>query len=254
MYKRQFLYSTIFGGIITDHSEEIVVPNLIGMTMEEVNRDIALGNIDGVFKVVEGRTLVSDHPAGQIIDQDPDANQTKKGDEIVITVDISSGPEIVTMPDLENKEYRQAIKILQDEMGLKVDPVYEHSDEITRNRVIRTEPGAYLNLEPGQTVSLVISKGPEVKSVPVPNCINRKIDDVMVILESLDLKAEVMEITDETKEKGTVLYQSVIAESIVDAGSTIVLHISSGPLEEQDPTGSDLPGPCLLYTSPSPRD
>ena len=238
-----FLWSTIFGGIITNHSEEVMVPNLIGMTMEEVNRDLALGNIAGAFKVVEGRTLVSDQPVGQIIDQDPRPNETKKGDDIVITVDISSGPEVITMPDLENKEYRQAVSVLQNEMGLKVEPVYEHSDEINRNHVIRTEPGAYLNLEPGQSVRLVISKGPEVKKVPVPNFMNRKIEDVMMILESLDLKAEIMEIRDETKEKGTVLYQSVIAESEVDAGSTIVFHISSGPIEEENPTGgSDLPG------------
>lgn len=239
-----FLWSTIFGGIITDHGEEVMVPNLIGMTMEEVNRDLALGNIDDSFKIVEGRTLVSDQPIGQIIDQDPRPNETKKGEDIVITVDISSGPELLTMPDLENKEYRQAVAVLQNEMGLKVEPVYENSDEINRNHVIRTEPGAYLNLEPGQTVVLVISKGPETKMVPVPNFVNRKIDDVMLMLETLGLKAEILETRDETKEKGTVIYQSVIAESTVEVGTTIVFHISSGPVEEQNPTGGeDLPGP-----------
>ena len=238
-----FLWSTIFGGIITNHSEEVLVPNLIGMTMEEVNRDLALGNIDKVFRVVEGRTLVSDQPVGQIIDQDPRANETKKGDKIVITVDISSGPVLVTMPDLENKEYRQAVSVLQNEMRLKVEPVYEYSDEINRNHVIRTEPGAYINLEPGQTVRLVISKGPEVKKVPVPNFVNRKIDDVMLMLETLGLHAEILETWDETREKGTVLYQSVIAETEVEVGTTIVFHISSGPLNNQDPSGGDdLPG------------
>ena len=237
-----FLWSAIFDGIITDHSEEVMVPNLIGMTIEEVNRDIALGNIDDVFKIVEGRTLVSDMPVGQIVDQDPRPNDPKKGDEIPITVDISSGPEIIEMPDLENKEYRQAVAILQNEMGLKVDPVYENSDEIKRNQVIRTEPAAYINLQPGQTVIIVISKGPEVKKVPVPNFVNWKIDDVMMQLETLGLQAEVMETQDETTEKGTVLYQSVIAETDVEVGTTIVFHISSGATEDEEPTGTDLPG------------
>ena len=247
-----FLWSAIFGGIITDHSEEVMVPNLIGMTMEEVNRDQALGNIDDVFKIVEGRTLVSDHPVGQIIDQDPRPKETKKGDGIIITVDISSGPQLIAMPDLENKEYRQAVAMLQNVMGMKVEPIYEHSDEITRNHVIRTEPGAYLNLEPGQTVRLVISKGPEVKKVPVPNFVNRKIDDVMLMLNTLGLQAEILETRDDLTEKGTVLYQSVIAESEVDVGTTIVFHISSGPIDEQDPTGgSDLPGPDDPVEDPS---
>ncbi len=247
-----FLWSAIFGGIITDHSEEIMVPNLIGMTMEEVNRDVALGNIDDVFRVVEGRTLVSDYPVGQIIDQDPKPNETKKGDGIVITVDISSGPQLIAMPDLENREYRQAVSMLQNVMGMKVEPVYEYSDEINRNYVIRTEPGAYLNLVPGQTVRLVISKGPEVKKVPVPNFVNRRIDDVMLMMETLGLQAEILETRDETKEKGIVLYQSVIAESEVDVGTTIVFHISSGPIDEEDPTGgSDLPGPDDPVEDPS---
>ncbi len=236
-----FLWSTIFGGIITDHSEEVKVPNLIGMTIEEVNRDLALGNIDSVFKIEEGRMLVSDMPAGQIIDQDPSPNDTKKGDDIVITVDISSGPEIVKMPELENTEFRQAVSILQDELGLKVDPIYENSDEITRNYIIRTEPVADIILEPGQVVRLVISKGPEVKKVPVPNFLNWKIDDVMMQLETLGLKAEIVETQDEETEKGTVLYQSVIADTDVEAGTTIIFHISSGPLNNDNPTG-DTPG------------
>lgn len=236
-----FLWSTIFNGIITDHSEEVMVPNLLGMTIEEVNRDIALGNIDDVFKIVEGRTLVSDMPAGQIIDQDPDPNEAKKGDDIVITVDISSGPELIVMPDVENYEYRQAVAILQNEMGLKLDPVYENSDEIARNRIIRTEPIADIRLEPGQTVTIVISKGPEVKKVPVPGFLNWKIEDVLLQLDTLGLYAEVIETPDETTEKGTVLYQSVLADSEIEVGSTIIFYISSGPMDADNPTG-DTPG------------
>ncbi len=250
-----FLWSTIFGGIITDHSEEIMVPNLIGMTMEEVNRDLALGNIDDVFKIVEGKTLISDKPAGQIIDQDPGANEAKKGDEIIITVDISSGPELITMPDLENKEYRQALSVLKNELKLKVEAVYEYSDEINRNHVIRTEPGAYFDVNPKQTVYLVISKGPEIKKVPVPNFMNRKIDDVMIIVNMMGLQAEVLETPDETTEKGTVIYQSVIAETEVEVGTTIVFHISSGPTENQNPTGgSDMPGADDPVDDPSVTD
>ena len=89
----------------------------------------------------------------------------------------------------------------------------------------------------------MISKGPEVKKVPVPNFVNRKIDDVMLMMETLGLQAEILETWDETREKGTVLYQSVIAESEVEVGTTIVFHISSGPTEGDNPMGgSDMPG------------
>ena len=236
-----FLWSTIFTGILADHSEEIIVPNLVGMTLEEVNRDIALGNIDDVFRVEEGRVVISDLPVGQIVSQDPRANEKKKGDNIVITVDISSGPSVTPMPELENEEFRQALTILQNAMGLRVEAVYENSDEITRNYVIRTEPGAGFNLSPGQTVKLVISKGPRIKTVMIPAFVGWKIEDVILQLEGLELQPEILEVVDEESEKGTVLYQSVPGDSEVEAGSIVLFHISSGPLDNDNPTG-DTPG------------
>ena len=232
-----FLWTTVFGGILADHSTEVKVPNLVGMTIEEVNRDISLGNIDKVFKIVEGRTVESDLPAGQIVNQDPKAGDTKKGEEITITVDLSAGPEQLIMPDVVNREYREVLAQLRDGMGLQVTPAYENSD-ITVDYVIRSEPAEGFTLEPGQEVKIVISLGPEkAPPVTIPVFTDTNVDWALEQAEKLNLVANVVEKADTEHAKGTVLYQSIPPGTEVEVGTTITLHISSGPTDDENPTG-----------------
>ena len=232
-----FLWTTIFGGILADRSTELKVPNLLGMTIEEVNRDIALGSIDKAFTIVEGDTVESDLPTGQIVRQDPRAGDTKKGEEIVITVDISAGPEQLIMPNVVNQEYREVLARLRDEMGLQVTPAYENS-EITRDYVIRSEPAEGFTLESGQEVKIVISLGPEKEPpVTVPVFTGTNVDWALEQAEKLNLVPNVVEKADTEHAKGTVLYQSIPPETEVEAGTTITFHISSGPTDDDNPTG-----------------
>ena len=233
-----FLWTAVFGNILADRSTEVVVPSLLGMTIEEVNREIAVGNIDKVFVIVEGDTVTSDLPAGQIVNQDPSPNETKKGEEIVITVDVSSGPEQLVMPGVINEEYRSALALLKDQMGLQVTSEYENSD-VTVNYVIRTEPAEGFELTPGQEVKIVISLGPEKEPpVAVPDFKNQTIDWALSQIEKLKLVADVQEKVDTEHEKGMVIYQSIPPLTEVEVGTTITLHISSGPTDDDNPTGN----------------
>jgi serine/threonine-protein kinase len=244
-----FLWSTVFGSILGDTSTELVVPDLYGMTIQEVERDIALGKIDSAFEIIEGRTVESDLPAGQIVNQDPEANEKKKGESIPITVDISAGPEQLIMPDVVNEEWRVAYAQLQDEMELKVTTEYENSD-VTQNYVVRTEPLEGVVLEPGQEVKLVISLGPTPKTTMVPEFRNQTIEWAMERVNTLKLTlGDVEEISDTTHNKGTVIYQSIAPNTEVDQGTKISFQISSGPTDDESPTDSHNPD-----TSPSASD
>ncbi len=248
-----FLWTTIFGGILADHSQELRVPNLLGMTIEEVNRDISLGKIADVFVIVEGATVTSDLPAGQIVQQDPPANESKKGEQIPITVDISSGPNQLFMPELINIEYRQAGSDLE-KMGMKWVPKYENSEDITRNYVIRTEPQTGDPLSPGQTVTIVVSLGPEVIKVPIPNFVGQSIEWAQEQVNTLNLTCDVVEAQDEEHAKGTIIFQSIPAESTVEEGTKITFHIASGPTDDENPTGDPTGDPFAPGFDPTLPD
>lgn len=251
-----FLWSTVFGGILIDNSKEVIVPNLIGMTIEEVNRDISDGKIDAVFTIVEGEVIASELPTGQIVHQDPSPNDLKKGEEIIITVEISAGPEQLKMPDLVNEEYRQAREILQEQMGMKLITDYENNDEIEQNYVIRTEPAEGVNLDPGQVVKIVISLGPKEELVPIPSFTGQSIEWAIDQAKKLGLEiGDVAEKRDTTNEKGTVIFQSIPAYTEVAKGTQISFHISSGPTDDENPTGDPSGDPPITQTpEPTPSD
>ena len=236
-----FLWTAVFNGIFADQTSEVVVPNLVGMTVEEVNRDIALGTIDDVFVIVEGSSVVSELPAGQIVEQDPVAGDTKKGEEIPITVNISSGPKQIVMPHVEGMEYRNAIALLRDEMGLTVRTEYENSDEFERNAVVRSEPLEGVDLEEGQDVVIVISLGAKTVPVTVPVFTGTTIEWALEQVDKLNLAlGDVVEKPDTTQAKGTVIYQSIPADTEVEEGTRISFHISSGPVNDDPGIGGEV--------------
>lgn len=249
-----FLWTAVFGGILSNQSTEVVVPNLVGMTVEEVNREIAFGTINEVFTIVEGDSVVSDLPAGQIVSQDPMADDRKKGEEIIITVDISLGPEQIMMPNVAEMEYRNAITKLRDEMGLTVRTEYENSEDIERNYVIRSEPLEGVELIEGQEVVIVISLGAKTVPVTIPVFTGSTIDWALEQVEKLNLSiGSVDEKVDTTHEKGTVIYQSIPANTEVEEGTKISFHISSGPTDDENPKDdTDIDNPPDVSPSENP--
>lgn len=251
-----FLLSTVFGGILVDNSKELMVPNLIGMTVDEVNRDISEGKIDKIFTVVAGETVISDLPVGQIVRQDPSPNEMKKGEEIIITVEISAGPKQFQMPDLVNEEYRQAIQILQGQMKMKLITDYENSEDVPQNHVIRTEPAEGVNLEPGQVVKIIISLGPKQEMVSVPEFTSQSIEWAINQVRKLGLVVgDVDEKRDTKNEKGTVIFQSIPAYTEVPKGTTISFHISSGVTNDNGATGNPSDDdPVVTTPTPAPTE
>ena len=75
------------------------------MTIDEANED---ENVKGIFTIEQiGQRASSKYAAGQIIEQSPKRGKTVKGNR-VISVFVSSGAKTEKMPNLVNKEYRDA--------------------------------------------------------------------------------------------------------------------------------------------------
>jgi beta-lactam-binding protein with PASTA domain len=71
----------------------------------------------------------------------------------------------VTVPDVVGTGAKDAQKALRD-LGLKVDRSEEFSESVARDLVIRTEPAAGTEALRGDTVAMVVSKGPPLVTVP----------------------------------------------------------------------------------------
>ena len=219
------IFSDLLGGEQTP--TEYVVPYLIGMTIDEANED---ENVKGIFTIEQiGQRASSKYAAGQIIEQSPERGKTVKGNR-VISVFVSSGAKTEKMPNLVNKEYRDAtLQLTNLDLNLVVnDPVEEYSN-ITKGYVIRTIPEYGETLQEGDSVTLVVSKGEQPKPVTVLSFIG--IDIKIVRQQVTQTGLVVGEVTQRASDEpyGTVIEQSINAETKVDAGTTINFVISEGP-------------------------
>ena len=150
--------------VSVNDSNEYLMPNLIGMSWDEAKS-----------KYSQYMTLVpeqewSEVTKDQIFDQEyPEGRKVKIGTEV--TVKVSMGIRQIEVQDLENLSAAIAESKLQKD-GFKVKKTFEESDDIAKDYVIRTEPGAHEMADQGSTVVLVISMGPEDTSVNVPKFVN----------------------------------------------------------------------------------
>ena len=154
--------------------DQYQVPDLYNMTIEEAEND---PRIEGVFEIQKaGSEFSADVPEGHILRQDPKKEETRKGSQLVIQVWVSAGEETGEVPDLENKSEQDArilLEKLNKEYNLELtveapEELKQFSEEITEGYVIKTEPAQGEILKKGDTVKLILSKGPDIKPVTVP--------------------------------------------------------------------------------------
>ncbi len=209
----------------SDEAEVLRAPSLLGRTMDELRQDPEIWD---VYDIQEGQQVYDDTaPAGQIISQDPDAGRPLDEGQTIV-VNISRGPQTITLEDYADKEYRQ-VEVALNRLGLQAEIVQETNEEVTQDNVIRTVPAAGSELNSGDTVILYVSKGPEPKSVTVPNVLTQTLAEAEADLRAAGLTPGEAVYVDSDEPDGTVIFQSVPANSTVEEGTTVDLQISRNP-------------------------
>ena len=105
----------------------------------------------------------------------------------------------------------------------------EYSADTEENHVISQDPAyleSYNKVKEGSTVKVVVSKGTE--KTKVPNVKGKEKDEAVQLIEDAKLKAEVVEETSKTVKEGYVISQETDANTEVNAGDTVKLHVSTG--------------------------
>ena len=198
------------------------------MTIDEANED---ENVKGIFTIEQiGERASSEYAAGQIIEQSPERGKSVKGNR-VISVFVSTGAKTEKMPNLVNSERRNAALQLKNlDLDLTIDDTLEeYSETITAGYVIRTLPEAGTTLRAGDTVSLVISKGSEKKSIPVITFTGSDIEIVRQQATQMGLVVGDVSSRADVSPIGTVLEQSIAPNTDVKEGTVITFVVSSGP-------------------------
>lgn len=226
-----FLHSFFLADLFSD-TEEVSVPNFVGKYAESIDYS-AYPDFD---------IYISDWVPSDTVEQGYVINQNPKSDRMVkagtsIALTVSSGQTTDSMRDLINQTQQNAETILDNlDLDIHVEILYEYNELIGEGCVIRTIPEKGEPLKSGQTVTLVLSSGPEIILQPVPELLGL---DEQRALEKLDERGLLYDVTyvDSDEAKGTVIYQSIKQGEEVKEGTTVNLQVSNGPKE--DPADDD---------------
>ncbi|MBV7271942.1 Stk1 family PASTA domain-containing Ser/Thr kinase [Clostridiaceae bacterium UIB06] len=199
------------------NTTETTVPNIVGMKQDEAK------------KLVEERKLKftaiakekSDKPEGTVLRTYP-SEGTKVKIDSEVRVSISGGQDKLEVPSLIGVDLNSAKEIISNS-GLKLGKVTrEYSDTISKNSVIRQTPDAETNANPNTSIDLVVSSGPQVKYIDVPNVVDKNIDEAASIISNTGVKiSKNAKETNDKSQDGKVIDQS--ASGSVKEGTTITL-------------------------------
>ena len=166
--------------IVSQGSEEFPVPPVVGQTVADATAAIEAAGL--TVGTVETRPD-ADFEVDVVIEQSPAAG-VEVGTGTPVNLVISGGPEMIELPDLTDVRERDAITDLTD-LGLKFAVNEEFDDDIVAGNVVETEPVAGTIVLSGDTILLIVSRGPE--PIPVPNLLNLSESEARVLLEDLGL-------------------------------------------------------------------
>ena len=104
-------------GFTTNHGEEITVPNLSKMTLEQA--EDKLDELDLDYELLDTVDYNSAFPQLTVVQQDPRPGSKVKENRVIYVKINASGYSKVRLPDLIQKTYRQAVPTLKA-LGLEV--------------------------------------------------------------------------------------------------------------------------------------
>jgi eukaryotic-like serine/threonine-protein kinase len=222
---------------VSTGKEKTVLSDYTGRSYDDIVALLKTQN----FRSINKNETTDDAPAGTIISQTPTVGEEVVPEDTDLTFTVSKGPEKINVADLSDYTAKDLSDYSQS-TGLLINMTEEeNSDTVKEGHVISQNPKEGTELEKGETVQVVMSKGP--KELP-PKIVDKEItipyepkkqgdpQEVQIFIEDMNNNIsepyETFEITSTstkklqfTVEKGKKAYYKVMRDNTVIAGETV---------------------------------
>ncbi|WP_328503524.1 Stk1 family PASTA domain-containing Ser/Thr kinase [Streptomyces sp. NBC_00457] len=202
---------------ISDGPQNVKVPDVEGYRLDRARSVLKQ---EGLAPGMVTREFSEDVEAGFVISTDPGSGTTRRsGSAVALTVSKGSPVEVADVAGASLQDAKAEL----EEAGLKVRVAAEQvTSEFDKGQVARQSPAAGSEAAEGDTVTLTLSKGPEM--VEVPDVVGDSVDDAKAALEAAGFQVD--------EDRGllglfgdTVKKQSVKGGKTAPKGSTITIQI-----------------------------
>lgn len=207
-----------------DSKNTVTMPDIVGKSVDEATEILNKSGL-GI--------KVASYEYSDVIEKDCILSQNKEeGEEVekntTINVVVSKGEEAISVPSVIGLSEDEAKNTLED-YGLLVKREYEYSDTIEAGNVIKTSPDNGADIQKGDTVTIIVSRGKEVIEVSVPDLRNKNESDARAALSAVGLNAgTVSETYSDSVSAGNVISQGYSAGTTVEEGTSVDFVLSLG--------------------------
>lgn len=220
----------VFQKSIFSGGSSVSCPYVVGMTVEDAKKEF-----DDFAFVVESTVASDEYKEGEIISQNPKADEEMDEDEKIKVV-VSSGEasnedddKVKYVPDVVKKSLADAKKAFDNE-EIEYNIVRQNDEDIEKDHVISTDPKAGREVSGDDVVTIVVSDGPEKKDeIEMPDLTGLSLEIAKTTLTNNKLfVGNVTEEYHDTIAAGCVINQSVKKGEKAEENSKIDLVVSKG--------------------------
>src|SRR6202022_261054 len=209
---------------ISSGPQMVTVPNVEGLTQDAMTTAITGAKLTvGTVTQQSSNTVAT----GKVISQDP-ASGSSVAQGSPINLVISSGPQMVTVPNVEGLTQDATTTAITAAKLMRWPGTQHANNTVATGNVISQDPASGSSAAQGSPVNLAISSGPQM--VTVPNVEGLTQDATTTAITGAKLTVgTVTQQTSNTVAAGKVISQDPASGSSVAQGSPMNLVISSGP-------------------------
>jgi eukaryotic-like serine/threonine-protein kinase len=211
------------GGTVTLNvsSTTVVMPAVVGKQRAEAETTLRVKGFK--TEVVEED---SDQPPGSVLRTNPAADAVVPKNLKLATLTVAREP-FKTVPDVTNQDAIAASSAI-GAAGLKANPTPASapSDRIPSGKVIATNPPSGTQLPPDSGVTLVISSGPNLQTVP--DVVGAQRADAESRINDVGCSVTVTEEPTTPDKKGTILSQSPAGGTRLRCNGDVFVNITAG--------------------------
>jgi beta-lactam-binding protein with PASTA domain/serine/threonine protein kinase len=192
----------------------VIVPSVVGDPVKEAKEAI---KAEGLRVGQEKHRFHDRVPRDHVIAVRPAKDRLPQG--TAVTLIVSDGRRPVRIPDVRGMTEAKAVDALASK-GFEVVKEEDFSKEVVRGDAVGTDPAAGTELQPGETIVLTLSLGPEY--FDCPNFIGMSVDEARGVAERYGLELTPLEVPGGSG--SNVVSQLPEAGTRVRYGSTVTVY------------------------------
>jgi eukaryotic-like serine/threonine-protein kinase len=170
--------------VLSGGPRQVEVPDVVGERAEDATASLVEAGLDPTSveehdeEVAAGLVLSTDPPAGAVLDETSQ-----------VQLVVSRGPRPIEVADVRGRPLDEATAVIR-EAGLQLEVAERRYDEATAaGTVLGQDPAPGEVLHRGDTVTVVVSRGPE--PVAVPNVRGKRSGEAVAELEALGFEVRI---------------------------------------------------------------